>query len=116
MVIVDWPKYRLQCSQMPLFADVIVREACEDNSGCRERDLDVDEEYDVDGGLEMYENRNSKVTKEKAVKRQRTSQIADLRKLNNALDNCNLCFGSARLSKHLIAALGQTVYLSIPER
>ena len=82
----------------------------------RERDLDVDEEYDVDGGLEMYENRNSKVTKEKAVKRQRTSQITDLRKTNNALDNCNLCFGSAKLSRHLIVALGQTAYLSIPER
>lgn len=29
----------------------------------RERDLDVDAEYDVDGGLEMYENRKSRATK-----------------------------------------------------
>jgi len=78
--------------------------------------VDVDEEYDVDGGLDMYESRNSKVTKEQAVKRQRTSQIADLWRTNNALDNCNLCFGSAKLAKHLTIALGQTAYLSIPDR
>jgi len=82
----------------------------------RERDLDVDEEYDVDGGLDMYESRNSKATKETAAKRQRTSQIADLRRTNNALDNCNLCFGSTRLAKHLTIAMGQTAYLSIPDR
>jgi hypothetical protein len=83
---------------------------------CRERDLDVDEEHEVDGGLDMYESRNSKVTKEKAVKRQRTSQIADLRRTNNALDNCNICFGSTKIAKHLTIALGQTAYLSIPDR
>ena len=76
----------------------------------------MDEEYEVDGGLDMYESRDKKVTKEKAVKRQRTSQIADLRKTDRALDNCNLCFGSPKMRKHLTIALGQTAYLSIPER
>lgn len=76
----------------------------------------MDEEYDVDGGLDMYESRNRKVTKETAAKRQRTSQIADLRRTNNALDNCNLCFGSTRMAKHLTIALAQTAYLAIPDR
>lgn len=30
---------------------------------CREKELDVDEEYDVDGGLDMYESRKKKGTK-----------------------------------------------------
>lgn len=76
----------------------------------------MDDEYEVDGGLDMYESRDKKVSKEKAVKRQRTSQIADLRKTDQALDNCNLCFGSPKMRKHLTIALGQTAYLSIPER
>lgn len=29
----------------------------------REKELDVDEEYDVDGGLDMYESRKKKGTK-----------------------------------------------------
>lgn len=82
----------------------------------RERDLDVDDEYDVDGGLDMYEGRDKKISKEKAVKRQRVSQITDLRKTDRVLDNCNLCFGSPKMKKQLIIALGQTAYLSIPER
>ena len=83
---------------------------------CRERDLDVDEEYDVDGGLDMYESRNKGVTKEKAAKRQRTAQIADARRHDNALNKCNLCFGSSRFVKHLLVALGQVALLSLPER
>lgn len=83
---------------------------------CRERDLDAEEEYDVDGGLEMYESRNSKVTREKAMQRQQTLQIADLRRTNRALDQCRLCFDSLRRTKHLTIAIGQTVYLCLPER
>lgn len=30
---------------------------------CRERDLDADEEYDVDGGLDLVESRSKKGTK-----------------------------------------------------
>lgn len=82
----------------------------------RERDLDADDEYDVDGGLEMYEGRNTKVTKEKAVRRHRASQIADLRRTDRALDNCNLCFASTKRAKHLVIAIGQSAYLSIPNR
>ena len=76
----------------------------------------MDDEYEVDGGLDMYESRDTKVSKEKAVKRQRVSQIADLRKTDRALDNCNLCFGSGKMRKQLTIALGQTAYLCIPER
>ena len=82
----------------------------------RERDLDADEEYDVDGGLDMYESRNAKVSKDRLAQRQRAAQISDLHRSNKALDACNLCFSSGRRSKHLTVALGQTAYLALPDR
>ena len=82
----------------------------------REKDLDVDEEYDVDGGLDMYETRASKGTKERAASKERAAQIADARRASSALDRCNLCFNSARRAKHLTIAIGQSAYLALPDR
>ncbi len=39
----------------------------------------MDEEYDHDGGLAMYESRNKKGTREKQAQRQKAAQIADYR-------------------------------------
>lgn len=39
---------------------------------CREKELDVDEEYDVDGGLDMYESRKKKGTKVRIKKKKKT--------------------------------------------
>lgn len=39
----------------------------------------MDEEYDHDGGLSMYESRNKKGTREKQVQRQKAAQVADYR-------------------------------------
>lgn len=39
----------------------------------------MDEEYDHDGGLAMYESRNKKGTREKQVQRQKAAQVADYR-------------------------------------
>ena len=70
----------------------------------------------MDGGLDMYESRNAKVSKDRLAQRQRAAQISDLHRSNKALDACNLCFGSGRRSKHLTVALGQTAYLALPDR
>lgn len=45
----------------------------------RGNELDVDEEYDHDGGLAMYESRDQKGTREKAAQRQKAAQVADYR-------------------------------------
>lgn len=82
----------------------------------REKELDVDEEYDVDGGLDMYESRKKKGTKEQQVKRDRAAQIADHRRVTNAVDRCPLCFSSTRRPRHLTISLGQTAYLALPAR
>ena len=39
----------------------------------------MDEEYDHDGGLAMYESRNKKGTREKQAQRQKAAQVADYR-------------------------------------
>ncbi|KAL0044021.1 hypothetical protein WJX82_003090 [Trebouxia sp. C0006] len=82
----------------------------------REKELDVDEEYDVDGGLDMYESRKKKGTKEQQKKRDRSAQIADHRRVTNAMDRCSLCFASTSRARHLTISLGQSAYLALPAR
>jgi len=55
---------------------------------CRGNELDVDDEYDHDGGLAMFESRAKKGTKEQQVKRQKAAQIADYRCIPPAQDFC----------------------------
>lgn len=76
----------------------------------------MDEEYDVDGGLDMYESRKKKGTKEQQQKRDRARQIADHRRGANAVDQCSLCFSSVSRPRHLTISLGQTAYLALPAR
>ena len=83
---------------------------------CRENELDADAEYDVDGGIDMYESRKKRGTKEQQQKRDRSSQIADHRRSMQSLDRCNLCFASAARQRHLTISLGQTTYLALPAR
>ena len=45
---------------------------------CRERDLDADEEYDVDGGLDLVESRSKKGTKVTCHKAQQHMSIGAL--------------------------------------
>ena len=53
---------------------------------------------------------------EKVAKRERAAQIADSRRMGSALDNCGMCFASARRNKHLALAIGQSSYLALPAR
>ena len=53
---------------------------------------------------------------EQQVKRDRSAQIADHRRLTNAVDRCSLCFSSSSRPRHLTISLGQTAYLALPAR
>ena len=53
---------------------------------------------------------------EQIQKRDRSAQIADHRRSMQALDRCNLCFGSAARQRHLTISLGQTSYLALPAK
>ena len=59
---------------------------------CRGNELDVDEEYDHDGGLAMYESRNKKGTREKQVQRQKAAQVADYRCASSGPSRPHLAF------------------------
>ncbi|KAK9823428.1 hypothetical protein WJX72_002672 [[Myrmecia] bisecta] len=80
------------------------------------KELDVDDEYDVDGGLEMYESRKRKGTKEQQAQRSKRAQVSDYMRTSSILDNCARCFASARRPRHLTISIGQTAYLMLPER
>ena len=53
---------------------------------------------------------------EQQVKRDRAAQIADHRRVTNAVDRCPLCFSSTARPRHLTISLGQTAYLALPAR
>ena len=59
---------------------------------CREKELDVDEEYDVDGGLDMYESRKKKGTKvQPSCPPQHTSALTHLLELIPAIAVKSVC-------------------------
>lgn len=79
-------------------------------------ELDVDEEYDHDGGLELFSDRRKKGNEEQLRRRDRDRQVAQHRRLNSATENCPLCFESKRRERDLTVAIGQHVYLSLTPR
>lgn len=57
-------------------------------------DLDVDAEYDYDGGLEMYESKEKKGGAEVQRQRDRSRQISDHSRILKAEDACTYCVAS----------------------
>eukprot|EP00884_Botryococcus_braunii_P013106 jgi/Botrbrau1/21797/Bobra.0190s0022.1 len=80
------------------------------------KELNADDEYDNDGGLNMYESRDSRMTKEKLAQRHKAKQVSEYRKATSATDNCTYCLASARRPRHLTVAIGQVAYLMLPLR
>ncbi|GLI66933.1 hypothetical protein VaNZ11_010972 [Volvox africanus] len=82
----------------------------------RGTDLDVDAEYDYDGGLEMYESRAKRGNAEAQRNRDRNRQVAEQRRQEAAEAGCMLCLNNPKCPKHLTIALGTCAYLSLPYR
>ncbi|KAK9827469.1 hypothetical protein WJX74_004333 [Apatococcus lobatus] len=82
----------------------------------RQKATDVDDEYDVDGGLDMYEAKRKRGNKEQHAQREKAARIADYKRMTSAQDQCNLCFASPRRSRHLTISIGQSAYLLLPPR
>ena len=51
---------------------------------------------------------------EKESERQRQRAIVENRKMTEILENCRLCFDNANFEKHLLIAVGLSVYLAVP--
>lgn len=90
----------------------------------RESDLDADNEYDFDGGLELADARGraSKESRrrgsgvEEAARREVKRQVGEYRRFESAVDRCEYCFTSKSRQKHLTLAIGTAAYLALPPR
>ena len=56
------------------------------------------------------------LVQEQVQKRERQATVAEYRRATSAVDNCTLCFASARRQRHLTVAIGQSSYLALPAR
>ena len=81
----------------------------------RERDEAVDDEYDNDLGLEMYEKRDKKQSLFKQQEKARQRQIAEYERSRRQTERCSLCLDNpSKPLKHLHVAYGNHAYLMLP--
>ena len=81
----------------------------------RERDEAVDDEYDNDRGLEMYEKRDKKQSMMKQQEKARQRQIAEYERSRRKTERCSLCLDNpSKPLKHLHVAYGNFAYLMLP--
>ncbi|GFR46090.1 hypothetical protein Agub_g7557 [Astrephomene gubernaculifera] len=82
----------------------------------RGTDLDVDAEYDYDGGLELYESRSKRGGAEAQRNRDRSRQVTELRRQQRAEAGCALCLNNPSRPPHLTISLGTCTQLLLPPR
>ena len=80
----------------------------------RARDDAVDDEYDNDEGLEMYERRDARQSLAKQQAKAKQRQVAEFRRQERRLRRCAYCLDSPERPKHLHVAYGNLAYLSLP--
>jgi len=80
----------------------------------RGKELDVDDEYDHDGGLEMYENREKKMSGAKQQARAKEKAVRDFKRMQAQQNKCSYCMDAPDKPKHLHVAYGNSAYLMLP--
>ena len=80
----------------------------------RARDDAVDDEYDNDEGLEMYERREKRQSLAKQQSKAKQRQVDAYRRQERRLRRCAYCLDSPERPKHLHVAYGNLAYLSLP--
>ena len=80
----------------------------------RGKELDVDDEYDHDGGLEMYENREKKMSGAKQQARAKEKAVRDFKRMQAQQNKCPYCMDAPDKPKHLHVAYGNSAYLMLP--
>ncbi|GBG86214.1 hypothetical protein CBR_g41119 [Chara braunii] len=91
------------------FADNVVRNK-------RFKAIRVDDEYDYDEGLEMYEDRAKKASSDKRLQKDRERQIGDFRRLQTQQERCAFCFENPRRPSHLMISIATRAYMMLPDR
>ncbi len=80
----------------------------------RGKELDVDDEYDHDGGLEMYENREKKMSGAKQQLKAKEKAVRDYKRMQTSQNKCIYCIDAPDKPKHLHVAYGNLAYLMLP--
>ena len=80
----------------------------------RGKELDVDDEYDHDGGLDMYENREKKMSGAKQQMRAKEKAVRDFKRVQSVQHKCSYCMDAPDKPKHLHVAYGNMAYLMLP--
>ena len=78
------------------------------------KELDVDDEYDHDGGLEMYESRDKKWSNAKQQARAKEQAVRDFKRAQALHNKCLFCIDAPNKPKHLHVAYGNLAYLMLP--
>ena len=74
----------------------------------------TNEEYDMDDM--MVTKAAGKQDEEKERVKLEQKAVKNHLEMEKTLASCTYCFGSARCNKHLIVAMGKSVYLALPEK
>ena len=80
----------------------------------RARDDAVDDEYENDEGLEMYERREKRQSLAKQQSKATQRQVDAYRRSERRLRRCAYCLDAPERPKHLHVAYGNLAYLSLP--
>jgi len=79
-------------------------------------ELNVDDEYEHDAGVELYESRQRKGTVEQAAAREKSRQVAQAQKAQKLEDQCMYCKSNPRRPVHLTVSASPSCYLMLPPR
>ncbi|CAG9462093.1 unnamed protein product [Pedinophyceae sp. YPF-701] len=79
-----------------------------------DKEMDADAEYDFDQGIEMFERRRGKETKDQAEARDRQRQIGEHRRVTGIQSKCLYCVENGARPRHLVVAVATTTYLMLP--
>lgn len=94
--------------------DVNVADNIARNKRYRGKELDVDDEYDHDGGLEMYESREKKMSGARQQARAKEKASQEWRRTQAVQHKCTYCIDAPDRPKHLHVAYGNMAYLMLP--
>ena len=82
----------------------------------KSKELNVDDEYDNDGGLDMYERKRGRGRAPEAeAARAKAAAVADYQRAQKLGGQCSFCFDNPGKPRHLHIAYASKTYLMLPE-
>jgi hypothetical protein len=80
----------------------------------KESDMNVDDEYDHDIGIEMYENRRTKMSLAKQQQKAKQESIRDFKQSTRVQSRCLFCEDSENMPRNMQIAHGYHTFLMLP--